>query len=110
MGPGQADVFGLTAVGQHLTFRVFSFNSALIKKEGLVNTLAIVARLGEHHPMHRKVADSIPVRAQAQVVGSVPGRGVCWRQPIDASLSLSKINKSRKGLACSEPLLLSRMH
>ena len=37
-------------------------------------------------PTKRKSLVGFPVWAQAQVVGSVPGRGECKRQPIDVSL------------------------
>nr|KAF6308167.1 hypothetical protein mMyoMyo1_012820 [Myotis myotis] len=43
-------------------------------------TLARVAQLVEHHPIHQKVAGSIPVRVPAQVLESPLG-GI--RQPID---------------------------
>ena len=44
-----------------------------------------LAWLLEHHPKHREVAGSIPVRA-VSYLGSVPGQGTYRRQPMDVSL------------------------
>ena len=49
-------------------------------------TLAGVAQWIERQPGTRGLANLIPGRARAWVVGQVPSEGVCERQPTDVSL------------------------